>query len=350
MHGGGATFVALVLEQLEVARSALECGQPARSAPSALRAPAAVQRGSRRGRPDEPSQEKGSNPTAPLATVHAPDLTITSAMLVCALGDLTLDVIVRLRGPVAPGGDTDAEIRIGPGGQAANVAAWVAALGERARFIGRTGADDAGDLVRTKLGAYGVEVCGPVGGRNGTICSLVSPAGERSMASDRGTARELSASDLDPGWLACDHLHVSGYALMLEPARSAALRAAELAREGGARISVDLASWSAIRSSGAAGFVEAVRAVAPDVVFANEDEERVVGRAVDARWILKRGALGCSFDGDERAALPVDEALDTTGAGDALAAGWIVGGPDVALEAAARCVRQLGAMPIASAA
>ena len=270
-------------------------------------------------------------------------------MLVCTLGDLTLDVIVRLDAPIAARGDTDAEIRVGPGGQAANVAAWVATLGEQARFIGQTGADDAGDLARTRLAAYGVAIRGPIGGRNGTICSLVSPGGERTMASDRGAARELNVGDLDAEWLACDHLHVSGYALMLEPVRSAALRAAELARARGARISVDLASWSAIRSSGVAEFIEAVRALSPDVVFANEDEERLVGRSlVDAVWILKRGARGCSFDGDEREAVQVD-AVDSTGAGDALAAGWIVGGPDLALEAAARCVRQLGAMPIPSA-
>lgn len=269
-------------------------------------------------------------------------------MLVCTLGDLTLDVIVRIGGPVAAGGDTDAVIQIGPGGQAANVAAWVAKLGDPARFIGRTGADDAGALVRARLAAYGVEIRGTVAGRNGTICSLVSPDGERSMASDRGTALELRATDLDPDWLACDHLHVSGYALLVDPIRSAAIRAAELARAAEARISVDLASWSAIRASGEAEFVGAVRAVDPDVVFANEDEERVFGRSVDAVWILKRGAFGCSFDGDERPALPVDEVLDTTGAGDALAAGWIVGGPDLALEAAARCVQQFGAMPIAS--
>jgi sugar/nucleoside kinase (ribokinase family) len=273
-------------------------------------------------------------------------------MLVCTLGDLTLDVIVRLAGPIAAGGDTDAKIRIGPGGQAANVAAWAAELGASARFIGKTGADDAGALVRTKLAAYGVEVLGPIEGRSGSICSLVSPEGERSMAADRGTARKLRPDEIDPTWLiGCDHLHVSGYALMLEPVRSAALHTAELARTEGARISVDLASWSAIRDSGVAAFSEAVRTLGPDVVFANEDEERVVGRSlVGATWILKRGAGGCSFDGDERAALPVERVLDSTGAGDALAAGWIVGGPDLALEAAARCVGHLGAMPLASSA
>lgn len=278
------------------------------------------------------------------------DLTIPFAMLVCTIGDLTLDVVVRLAGPVATGGDVDAAIRIGPGGQAANVAAWAATLGVGARFVGRTGADDAGALARTKLGRLGVEIVGPVAGRNGTICSLVSPSGERSMAADRGTARELAAEDLEPAWLACDHLHVSGYALMTDPVRHAALRAAEIARMHGARVSVDLSSWSAIRDSGEEAFRDAVRTLAPDVVFANEDEERLVGRPlVDAVWILKRGARGCSFDGDEREALEVD-VVDSTGAGDALAAGWIVGGPDLALEAAARCVGRLGAMPIPSAA
>jgi sugar/nucleoside kinase (ribokinase family) len=270
-------------------------------------------------------------------------------MLVCTIGDLTLDVVVRLAGPMATAGDTDAEIKVGPGGQAANVAAWAAALGATSRFIGKTGADDAGELVRTRLSARGVEIAGPVEGRNGTICSLVAPDGERSMAADRGSARELRTDELEAAWLrGCEHLHVSGYALTAEPVRAAALHAAEVARAEGARVSLDLATWSAIRDSGTEAFGAAVRRLAPDVVFAHEDEERAVGRLVDAVWIVKRGARGCSFDGDERVALHVDRVVDSTGAGDALAAGWIVGGPDLALEAAARCVQRLGAMPLAS--
>jgi sugar/nucleoside kinase (ribokinase family) len=269
-------------------------------------------------------------------------------MRVCTLGDLTLDVIVRLSGPIATGADTHAEIRLGPGGQAANVAAWASALGARARFVGKTGADDTGDLVRARMAALGVDVAGPVEGRNGTICSLVSAEGERSMMSDRGTAADLRAEELDPSWLAgCRHLHVSGYALVREPARSAARRAVEYARSGGAAVSVDLASWSEIRDLGRDTFRAVVGDLGPDVVFANEDEERAVGGPIaGTAWILKRGARGCSFDGDERPALPVEHVVDSTGAGDALAAGWIVGGPDLALEAAARCVRTVGAMPL----
>jgi ribokinase len=268
-------------------------------------------------------------------------------VLICSLGDLTLDVVVRFAGPIADGGDSDAEIVLTPGGQAANVAAWVASLGATARFIGQTGADDAGAIARARLAGYGVELVGPVSGRNGMICSLVSPDGARSMAADRGAAVQLRSEDIDPAWLeGCDHLFVSGYALMREPVRSAARRAASLARAEGARVSVDLASWSAIRDSGTEAFRELLLELVPDVVFTNEEEERIVrGPFSGSEWILKRGAGGCSFDGDEREALAVEQIVDTTGAGDALASGFIVGGPDLALEAAARCVQQLGAMP-----
>ena len=95
--------------------------------------------------------------------------------------------------------------------------------------------------------------------------------------------------------------------------------------------------------SGSGGLVESLE---PDVVFANEEEDEIFGGPLPgATWILKRGVHGFSFGGDERPALAVAEVVDTTGAGDALAAGWIVGGPDLALEAAARCVQRTGSMP-----
>jgi len=268
-------------------------------------------------------------------------------MIVCSIGDLTLDVLVRLAGSLSSGGDTNAEIRFSPGGQAANVAAWAAALGASARFLGKRGDDEPGQLALAGLEAAGVEVLGPAEGRNGVICALVSPDGERSMAADRGSAAALLREEIDPAWLdGCDHLFVSGYALLGEPTRSAALLAVELGRAEGAGISVDLATWSAIRDAGAAEFRDAVAKVAPDVVFANESEAEIFGkRLADTLWIIKRGARGCSFGADDRQALPVERVVDTTGAGDALAAGWIVGGPDLALEAAARCVQRLGTMP-----
>ncbi len=267
-------------------------------------------------------------------------------MLVCTLGDLVLDVVVRLDAPLAPGDDVAARTTLGPGGQAANVAAWAAALGARARFVGVLAEDDPGRLAAEGLARHGVELRGPrLAGPGAVVVSLVSPDGERTLASDRGAARELRARDLDPAWFrGCDHLHVSGYALAAEPARSAARRAVELARACGARVSVDLAAASVLASLERP--LELLASLAPDAVFCTELEERTLGgRLRGGAWIVKRGSRGASFDRDERVALPVERAVDATGAGDALAAGWIVGGPELALEAAARCVAHAGAMP-----
>ena len=268
-------------------------------------------------------------------------------MLVCTFGDLLLDVIVRLEQPLAQGADARSKIVLSPGGQAANVAAWVAALGAPARFVGKRGDDDGGRVAKARLEERDVEVVGPVVPEgNGIVVSLVSADGDRTMCSDRGVAPEFGPEEVDPAWLeGCTHLHVSGYALLREPVRFAAAHAAELARAAGAQVSVDLSSWSAIRDFGPERFRAVLVGLAPDVVFTNEAEDQVVGgRIPGPAWILKRGARGCSFDGAERPALPV-EPVDSTGAGDALAAGWLVGGPELALEAARRCVAKAGALP-----
>jgi ribokinase len=265
--------------------------------------------------------------------------------LVC-LGDLLLDVIVRLEEPLARGlrADAQAVTAVGPGGQAANVAAWAASLGAAARFVGKRGGDDGGRLAAAGLAARGVDVVGPVAdGRNGVVVSLVSPDGDRTMASDRGVAPDLRADELDAAWFAeCDHLHLSGYSLLRSPIEEAARAAARLAPS----VSVDLSSWSVIESFGVVRFRERLEELAPAVVFANEDEERLLGEPLrGATWVLKRGSRGVVVDGVEHAATPAREVLDTTGAGDALAAGFLVGGVEAGLEAAARCVERLGAMP-----
>jgi len=268
-------------------------------------------------------------------------------MQVVSLGDLVLDVVVRAESDVARGADTPARVSLSAGGQGANVAAWVAALGGSSRWLGKRGDDAAGRLAAEQLAELGVDLAGPVERfGNGVIVSLVDPTGERSMFPERGVATLLEPVELRPAWLICDHLHVSGYALLEEPVVRAAVRAIDLARVGGARVSIDLSSWSAIRDAGADRVRGLIESVEPDVVFANEEEDEIFGGPLPGvTWILKRGARGCSFAGDERAALAVDEVIDTTGAGDALAAGWIVGGPDLALEAAAACIQRPGSMP-----
>jgi sugar/nucleoside kinase (ribokinase family) len=256
---------------------------------------------------------------------------------------LLLDVIVRLDSRLAPGDDAAATTTLAPGGQAANVAAWASALGADARIVAVQAHDDAGAMLRSELSVRGVELCGPRGERTGVVVSLVQPEGDRTMASDRGSAPELRAEDLEPAWLECDALHLSGYSLMRPPIAEAAVRAATLARDRGAGISVDISSWTHIDRFGDS-MREALAHIRPDILFGNEREWAAIGDVGGDVRVVKLGARGIVVNGEVHAALPV-EAVDSTGAGDALAAGFIVGGPQLALETAARCVSQVGAMP-----
>jgi sugar/nucleoside kinase (ribokinase family) len=274
---------------------------------------------------------------------------------IATLGDVLLDVVVLLSEPLAPGGDVRASSRAGAGGQAANVAAWAAELGAEARCIAKRGDDPAGELVARELVARKVDLVGPVGaGATGLVVSIVQ-AGDRSLASDRGVAPSLAPEELEAGWVACDVLHLSGYALLQEPIARTALLAARLAREQGARVSVDVAAWTEIRRFGPVQFRELLDELAPDVLFATEAEWELLGGAYLTApvGVLKRGARGCTVFTDDAkldfAALDA-EVLDPTGAGDALAAGFLVGGSleEAArrgLDAAARCVAKVGSLP-----
>jgi sugar/nucleoside kinase (ribokinase family) len=268
-------------------------------------------------------------------------------MAVCALGDLLLDVIVRMDTAVAEGDDTAAKTRVGPGGQAANVAAWVAALGGEARFVGKRAGDATGRLLEEELRSRGVDLVGPVvEGRTGVVVSLVGPDGDRTMVSDRGVSPLLGAWELEMRWFRdCSWLHLSGYSLLRSPIDEAGAKAAGAVRTLGGKVSIDLAPASLLRAYGPDRLAARLRLLAPDVVFANDDEAAAMGGDLPARTIVrKRGADGIVVDGEAFPAVAT-EVVDSTGAGDALAAGYIVGGPQLALETAARCVAQLGAMP-----
>jgi ribokinase len=266
-------------------------------------------------------------------------------MLICTLGDLLLDVVVKLARPLAEGDDTRAQTSVGAGGQAANVAAWAAALGAEARFIGKRGADAPGELVEDDLRRRAVDVLGPPPtGRNGVVVSLVDLDGSRTMVSDRGVAPDLEPSELEPDWFdRADWLHLSGYSLMREPIGSAAERAGELARAAGAKVSVDLSSVNVIREFGAERLAERLERIRPDLVFGNEAEHAELEVASET-VVVKRGPGGATIAGIDYPA-PPGEVVDTTGAGDALAAGYLFGGAELAMTAAARCVGKLGTMP-----
>jgi sugar/nucleoside kinase (ribokinase family) len=261
---------------------------------------------------------------------------------ICVLGDAHLDVVVRPDGPVARETDTPARTWVGAGGQAANVAAWISALGGQARLIAARGSDRAAGLVAADLAAHGVEITGPVlDGRTGVVVSLSEQGTARSMLTDRGVGPRLDAATLDDAWLAgCGRLHLPGYSLASDPVSGAALAAARRIP----RLSVDLSSTALLQEYGPARFRALLAELRPEVVFGTEAEAALIGDLPGMEMVVKLGARGVRAGGTEYPAVPVD-AVDPTGAGDAFAAGYLVGGVSLGLSAAARAVATMGAMP-----
>ena len=211
-------------------------------------------------------------------------------MLVCTLGDLLLDVVVRLGAPLEAGSDAPAaDLALVPEGRPRTSRPGRSRSGARGRLVCRRGGDGAAQLAEEGLAGLGVEIVGPrAGGGGGVVVSLVDPHGDRTMASDRGVSPGLEAADLDPGWLAgADVLHLSGYSLLREPISAAARRAASLARASGTRVSVDLAAAPLITTYGASRFRGELGELGPDVVFATVSEEEALGGPL-------RGRSGCA--------------------------------------------------------
>jgi sugar/nucleoside kinase (ribokinase family) len=262
--------------------------------------------------------------------------------MICVLGDAHLDVVVRPAGPIAHDTDTPAATRLSAGGQAANTAAWICALGGRARLIAARAPDLAGQLVAAELGRRGVDMKGPVlDGRTGTVVSVSPDGTTRSMLTDRGVGPQLAPGHLEPGWLdGCDWLHLPAYSLAAEPVAGAALAAAAAVP----RLSVDLSSVAVLEDYGPARFRALLGRLAPAVVFGNEAEAALIGDLTGTDLVVKLGPAGVRAGGRVHPAAPADP-VDPTGAGDAFAAGYLLGGVTLGLAAAARAVAVMGAMP-----
>jgi ribokinase len=269
--------------------------------------------------------------------------------VICVLGDAHLDVIARVAWPLAEDTDTPASTAVTVGGQAANVAAWVAALGGQSRLITARGTDAAARLVTAELERRGVHVVGPVlDGHTGVVVSLSDGGGRRSMLTDRGVGTQLSAHDVRPDWLdGCEWLHIPAYGFASEPGRAAVLAAASAASAAAARpvrLSIDLSSTATIRAVGPDRFRDLVGGLRPEVVFGTEEEAAMLGGVLADRLVVKLGPEGVRIRGTRYPAFPT-EPVDSTGAGDAFAAGYLLGGVELGLAAAARAVAKMGAMP-----
>lgn len=254
-----------------------------------------------------------------------------------------LDVVMTPVRPPERGTDVPGRVALVQGGSAANTARWLTRLGARSSLIAVVGRDSAGRALVEAVRSEGVQthISRVANARTGRVGVVLVAGGERSFVTERGAADLLEPADLRPAWFAgADALHLPVYSLLGPPLGLAGARAIELARAAGASISIDLASIGPLLSSGRRAARSLIAAVAPDILFANASEaEALLGvRGIDslldfaAIVAIKRGPQGATVMtrlGPEPSRFEVAtahiQATDTTGAGDAFDAGFLVG-------------------------
>lgn len=270
-----------------------------------------------------------------MTSVGAPEPAArTLVPVLCCIGDLIEDIVVERTATIATGADTHVVIRRRRGGSAANTAVAAARLGIGVRFFGRVGNDAIGADLIDRLEQEGVEAVVQRSGRTGTILVLIEPGGERSMLGDRGAAAELDRLE-SPGLRDASWLHVPAYSLVDGPVAAVARGALRSARSQGVPTSIDASSTTVIHALSPAGFMDLMEELQPTVVFANAEEAAALPDLATHRpWegiaVIKDGprpgrAVGAHGEVVAQAiAHEIEGVRDTTGAGDAFAAGYIV--------------------------
>jgi sugar/nucleoside kinase (ribokinase family) len=230
------------------------------------------------------------------------------------------------------------------GGCAGNTAAGIAALGGRAGFVGQVAPDQLGEFYRHDLTAAGVEFTTPpvdIGIPTARSMILVTPDGHRTMNTFLGAAQELAVEVLDEEQIrGARILYLEGYLWDPETPRYAMIRAIEIARAAGRKVAFSLSDLFCVERH-REGFTKLIEGGRVDILFANEAEILAMGgvphleTAVTAiapkveTLVVTRGAAGAlAIRGGERAdiaAEPVQDVVDTTGAGDLFAAGFLHG-------------------------
>ena len=280
-----------------------------------------------------------------------------------------LDVTAVVGAPITQGVEMRASISTQGGGAAANVASWLVVNGTPAFLIARVGDDAAGKTALSELDHYGVEHSNTVvpDANTGVVIVLVDAFGERTMFPDSGANSGLGLHDLPPldGFTA---VYVSGYSLVNTKSREGALAILKIVRDRGLPIVFDPSTVGVLLEVGLHEVCEWLKLV--DVVILNEEEAHflsgkpnLVAAAADLLTftplvVIKRGSNGALAQarGSGLVQVPAIQTtvVNTTGAGDAFAAGfiqiWADGGELIealnnGANLAAQCVALVGSRP-----
>ncbi|HEX5182793.1 MAG TPA: adenosine kinase [Allosphingosinicella sp.] len=231
------------------------------------------------------------------------------------------------------------------GGSAANTMAGVAAMGGRAGFVGQVAKDQLGEIFAHDIGALGVEFLTPPianGAPTGRCLILVTPDAQRTMNTFRGAAHQLSADALDAGQIRdAAILYLEAYLWRSEGPRAAMMEAIAIAREAGRKVAFTLSDIACIAPH-RADLMAMIDGGLIDILFANEaeimaladdrDREAAVA-AIQEKvplLVVTCGAHGAlAVERGRRVSVPIARigrgVVDTTGAGDLFAAGFLVG-------------------------
>ena len=285
------------------------------------------------------------------------------------IGDAALDVIVKMQTELHVGSDTSSQISMHGGGAAANTATWLADLGHDVYFSCRLGDDAAGRAIASEFDQWGIEYRKEflTKEKTGVVVVLVNNAGERTMFPDSGANSGIDEKNLPP-LVGFDAAFLSGYSLFNPLSTSGVLRMISMIKAANIPLIFDPASVGTMTAFGRQRVLEILPLM--DIALMNDDEARFITATNDLKSALafltslipmvviktgSSGAIGQLLDGAPiETSTEAITAIDTTGAGDAFAAGFIprwlesndlMESMKAGNEVARQCVAIIGARP-----